>query len=93
MILATTFIPSQRAKDLLCALWAEYNCCGETRQMLFDLRAEIGADEFGRFQEDMSRLMKRHCARRAVEQILRAAVLRSPHKLETTQLRTIYQPA
>jgi hypothetical protein len=93
MILTTTFIPSQRAKDLLCALWAEYHCWGETRQLLIDLRAELGKEEFARFEQDMLRLMNRHCARRAVEQILRAAVVRSPHKLQTTQLRTIHQPA
>jgi hypothetical protein len=86
MILTTTFIPSQRAKDLLCALWVEYGCWGDTRPILIELRAELGANEFGRFEHDMLRLMNRNSARKSVERILREAVLRSPHKLETTRL-------
>jgi hypothetical protein len=93
MILSTTFIPSQRAKDLLCALWAEYGCCGETRPLLFDLRAELGAIEYRLFEQDLVRLMTRNSARKSVEKILREAVLRSPHKFEVTQLRTNHQPA
>jgi hypothetical protein len=93
MILTTTFIPSQRAKDLMCALWAEYHCCGETHQFLIELRSEIGKEEFARFEKDMQRMMwNGFCARRALGRILRAAVLRSPHKFKVTKL-PIHQPA
>ena len=93
MILTTTFIPTAPIYDLLCALWAEYKCVGTTRVFLMALRAELGKQEFARFEEDMLRLMKRHCAMRAVQQILLAAIARAEHNERQKRFRTIHQPA
>jgi hypothetical protein len=94
MTLVSTFIPTQKTKDLLCALYAEYNCAGDTRSLLYQLRDDLGADQFGRFQQDMARLLNRPLyARRALETILRAAVARAQQKFQPTQLRQLYQPA
>ena len=93
MITSSTFIPSQRAKDLLCALWVEYGCRGETRQILIDLRTELGAAEFTNFEKDLVRLMDRHSARRAVHKIITAAILRGQEQGNRKYLRTIYPPA
>jgi hypothetical protein len=93
MILTTTFIPTSSVYDLLCALWAEYKCMGNTRVFLMALRAELGKEEFARFEQDMLRLMNRHCAMRAVQQILLAAIQRAERNERLKQLRTIHQPA
>jgi hypothetical protein len=99
MITSSTFIPSQRAKDLLCALWVEYGCQGhkqrliETRQFLLDLRAELGAADYALFEKDLVRLMERNCARIAMQKIIRAAILRGEEQGRKKYLRTIYQPA
>jgi F420-dependent methylenetetrahydromethanopterin dehydrogenase len=93
MITSSTFIASQRAKDLLCALYVEYGCWGETRPILIALRAELGPVEYARFQKDLLRLMKRTGARNAVHQIIRAAILRAEEQVPGKKyLRTIYQP-
>ena len=67
-----TFIPTQRAKDLLCELFAEFHCPGSTREILYSLRDELGADEFGRFQADLAKLMHQYTARIAVRMIIEA---------------------
>jgi hypothetical protein len=96
MITSCTFIPSQRVKDLLCKLWIEFGCRGDTRTVLIELRAELGKEEFARFEKDLARGMERKSARTAVHQIIRAAILRGEEQERTyrvTKLRTIYQPA
>jgi hypothetical protein len=93
MTLTTTFVPTQQSKDLLCALWVEYGCCGDTRPLLIELGKEIGALEFTRFQRDLAWLMKRDCsARCALGTILRAAIRRANTPLKVTQLRRVYDP-
>lgn len=96
MITSCTFVPSQRAKDLLCKLWIEFGTWGETRTVLIELRAELGPEEFARFEKDLARGMERKSARTAVHQILRAAILRGEEQERTyrvTKLRELYQPA
>jgi hypothetical protein len=93
MILSSTFIPSQRVKDLLCHLYVEFGCWGETRPILIDLRVELGAADFARFQEDLFRLMQHRCAYSAVRTIISAAVARSNKEFTPTKIRETYQPA
>jgi hypothetical protein len=93
MILTTTFIPTQRAKDLLCHLYVEFGCWGDTRPILIDLRTELGAADFARFEEDLFRLMQSRCACSAVRTIIRAAVRRSNKEFAPTKIQTIHQPA
>ena len=98
MITSCTFIPSQRTRDLLCALYVEYGFqahkqrLSETRQFLLDLRAELGSADYALFEKDLVRLMESNCARNAMRKIIRAATLRSEVQHQK-QLRTIYQPA
>ena len=102
MITSSTFIPSQRVKDLLCELFVEYGCCSlAPRLILIELRKELGAEEFARFQKDLARLLDTYPARRAVARIICAAIRRADRYYEVTKiepgdhrlLRTIYQPA
>lgn len=95
MISSCTFLPSQRAKDLLCKLWIEFGTWGETRPVLIELRAELGPVEFARFEKDLARGMERKSARTAVHRIIRAAILRAEEQgrpYRTTSLRTLYGP-
>jgi hypothetical protein len=102
MITSSTFIPSQRVKDLLCELFVEYGCWSlAPRLILIELRKELGAEEFARFEKDLARLLEKYPARRAVAKIICAAIKRSNRTYEVTQiepgehrlLRQIYQPA
>lgn len=104
MISSCTFIPSQRAKDLLCKLWIRYGTFGETREVLIELRSELGPVEFARFEKDLVRGMEKKSARTAIHRIIRAAVLRGEEQAAAAavaltqherhkQLRTTYQPA
>jgi hypothetical protein len=96
MISSSTFIPSQHAKDLLCKLWIEFGTLGDTRTVLIELRSELGAEEFARFEKDLARGMERKSARTAVHQIIRAAILRGEEQERTyrvTKLQELYQPA
>ncbi|MFL6310610.1 MAG: hypothetical protein ACJ71W_00765 [Terriglobales bacterium] len=84
MITSCTFIPSQRVKDLLCALWVEYGCQTlAPRGILLELRAELGPADFALLEKDLARLLRRYDARRAVAQIIFAAVKRNT-TLQTT---------
>src|SRR5690348_5910773 len=79
MISSCTFIPSQRAKDLLCMLWVEFGTLGETRLILIELRSELGPVEFARFEKDLARQMDGwdgKSARTAIHGIIRAAIRR-----------------
>ena len=105
MITSCTFIPNKNIYDLLCALWAEYRLRGNTRVLLMSLRAELGADEFARFERDMARLLEKHSACFSVQMILAAAIRRSyehsaaavfalqMQERREKELRTTYQPA
>lgn len=107
MITSSTFIPSRRVLDIFCQLWIEYGRQGETRQLLIDLRGELGAAEFALFQKDMQRWLDRKSARTAIHRIMRAAIARGEqhpefilldtaapeHAEREKQLKTIYQPA
>jgi hypothetical protein len=77
MRISTTFIPTDCVRALLGALWNEYKYGGDTREILIDLRAELGKPEFALFEKDMAGLMERVPAKRAVYLIARAAIWRS----------------
>jgi hypothetical protein len=104
MITSCTFLPTNNIYDLLCALWAEYRVSGNTRVLLMALRAELGPEEFARFERDLGRLLERRTACSAIQLILVAAIRRFNEQAVTSAvalseherkklLRTIYQPA
>jgi hypothetical protein len=105
MITSCTFIPTKNIYDLLCAIWAEYRVCGNTRVFLMALRAELGAEEYSRFERDLARLLEKRTACFSIQMILAAAIRRldeqsaaaafslSMHERRKKTLRTIYQPA
>jgi|GEM_PF-4377491 hypothetical protein len=94
MNLHTTFLLNNRLKELLCALWDEYRQQGlNTALILFQLRDELGKQEFALFQADLVHLMKSgFCARRAVYYIAVSAVQRTEWR-PAKRLRQIYEPA
>jgi len=95
MTLTCTFIPSQRAKDLLCALYAEYGCAGNTSHILLDLRDELGPEEHRRFEHDLVTLMTWMPAARAMRVIIKAAIVRDRshyQSLKITRLRGVFEP-
>jgi hypothetical protein len=104
MITSSTFIPNTHIYDLLCALWAEYRVGGNTRVFLMALRAELGAEEYSRFERDLARLLEKRTACFSIQMILAAAIRRlheqsaaatfalSMHERRKRTLRTTYQP-
>ena len=99
MITSSTFIPTQRAKDLLCALFIEYGFQSHKqrpdaiRQFPIDLRTELGEVDYACFEKDLARLLRNNCARTAVHKIIRAAIRRGEEQRGRKYHRTIYQPA
>jgi hypothetical protein len=101
MITSSTFIPSQRVKDLLCELFVEYGCWSlATRLILIEIRKELGDEEFARLEKDLARLLDKYPARRATAMIICAAIQRANRDYAVTKiepgehrlLRTTYQP-
>ena len=67
-------ILSTRAINLLCKLFSEYRSGALTKPTLDDLRDELGAEEYRRFEADLKAAMHRTNAWKAVTQIIGAAM-------------------
>lgn len=71
-----TFVPNNHCVNLLCELFAKYRAGEPTAPTLIALREQLGQEEFSSFESDLGRLMRKGSASKAVEIILRQALLR-----------------
>jgi hypothetical protein len=67
-------ILTNRAINLLCKLFSEYRSGASTKPTLNDLRDELGAEEYKRFESDLSSAMRRTNAWKAVTEIIGEAM-------------------
>jgi hypothetical protein len=80
-----TAVLSPKAIELLCKLLAAYRSTDSSdhssRELLHALRAELGETEYGAFENDLTRAMRKVSAWKAVSNIISAAVNRKKRSI------------
>jgi hypothetical protein len=84
-----TFMPTPRQVDLLCKLFALYRAIEPTAERLKELREELGAQEFKHFESDLAELLKKNRAWKAIEIIIRQALVRKREMLAARGARPV----
>jgi hypothetical protein len=83
MSIHSTFVPNARTGDLLTQLYSAYKGfalaeipASRARELLNELRAELGDNEYSAFESDMFRLLRKCNAWHAMAAIIASAIQR-----------------